>query len=212
MSNTLVLGAEERVETRSFTHPEHSQVDVATMRHMVRQLVDTYDEPEVCDFTVEKGAVCMSDPNGRHFRIYYIQPQRLFSQNNISVVGFFGRKRPNADIRPLLLADKRFERTFNDHPDLLSLSTLRLASGDFANLVLFADPDAIDRWNYSPVHYDTVQKISPPYYECIRLNNGVLPGGLSEPKALRLIRVKYIDYRSEPPWRALRRYEKLGSS
>ena len=207
MAYALTLEADERLDGRPFTDPEHSVSDAATMRHMAQQLVDTYDDPAVCDFTLEKGALCMSDPLGRHFRIYYIQPELLFAHKEIVTVGFFGKKRPKADIKPLIQADKAFEKTFHDHPGLLSLSTVRLPDGDFANLVLFTDPDSIDKWNYSRLHYDTVQKISPPYYECIRLNNGVLPQGLSEPGALRLLRVKYIDYSESPPWRAMRRFE-----
>jgi hypothetical protein len=123
------------------------------------------------------------------------------------VVGFFGQKRPHADIQPLIRADKRFQEQFHHHPGLLSLSTVRLPDGDFGNLVLFTDPEAKDKWNYSQVHRELVSKISPPYYQTIRLNNGVLPDGLAAPGDLRLIRVKYLDYSENPPWRAVRRFE-----
>jgi hypothetical protein len=89
---------------------------------------------------------------------------------------------------------------------LLSLSTVRLPDDNFANLVLFTDPESKEHWNYSPVHRDLVAEISPPYYESVRLNNGVLPDGLDAPEKLYLERVKYIDYTSDPPWRAVREF------
>ncbi len=206
MSDELVLAAEETLDGRPFTDPQNTQLDLKTMRHMAHQLVDTYDDPIVCDFVPGKRAVCQSDPQGRHFRIYYIQPDLLFSLKDITVVGFFGQKRPNADIRPLIQADKRFELEFDRHPGLLSLSTVRLPDGDFGNLVLFTDSEARDNWNYSPLHRDLVAVISPPYYKSIRLNNGVLPDGLAAPDDLQLIRTKYLDYSSDPPWRAVRNH------
>ena len=199
-----VLSPEERVEGRRFTDHALSLGDLDRLRAMVRQLVDTYDDPVVCDFAPGKRPVCQSDPNGRHFRIYYVQPGRLFELEDLTVVGFFGKKRPEADIRPLLDADRRFESEFHHHRGLLSLSTVRLADGDFANLVLFTDPESKDRWNNAPIHRDTVARISPPYYSWIRLSNGRLPHGVSDPDGLVLERVKYIDYRDDPPWRAVR--------
>ena len=208
MSENVMLGVDELVETRPFTHPTHSKADLDRLRAMVHQLVDTYDDPVVCDFAPGKKPICKSDPQGRHFRIYYIQPQRLFRWKPITVVGFFGHKRPDADIRPLIKADKMFEEYFPEHPGLLSLSTVRLPAGDFANLVLFTDPESKDAWNTSQPHYDTVSEISPPYYESIRLNNGILPDGVDFPDELRLTQVRYLDYSTNPPWRAVRDFER----
>jgi hypothetical protein len=204
MSYGEVLTSEQRIDGRPFSDPEHSQRDTARLRHMAHQLVDTYDDPVVCDFAPGKRAICQSDPQGRHFRIYYIQPQLLFSLKEITVVGFFGQKRPGADVKPLLRADKRFEAEFHHHPGLLSLSTVRLPDGDFGNLVLFTNPEAKDNWNYTPLHRDLVAEISPPYYKTIRLNNGQLPEGLASPDDLVLEKVKYLDFSSNPPWRAVR--------
>ena len=176
------------------------------MRRMAHQLVDTYDDPVLCDFVPGENVVCQSDPRGRHFRIYYIQPNLLFTLKDITVVVFFGQKRPAADIGPLIKADKLFEREFNNHPGLLSLSTVRLPGGDFGNLVLFADPESKDNWNYSDLHYQLVSEISPPYYKSVRLNNALLPAGLASPGDLRLLQVKYLDYSSDPPWRAVRSF------
>jgi hypothetical protein len=52
-----------------------------------------------------------------------------------------------------------------------------------------------------------VSEISPPYYKSVRLNNGVLPEGLAAPDDLYLERVKYLDYDTNPPWRAMRVFD-----
>lgn len=206
MAQTMQLTPEEVVSDRPFSDPEHSVADLQIMRRMARQLIDTYGDPLVCDFAPGKRPICKSDKQGRYFRIYYIRPAELFATHNLSVVGFFGQKRPDADIRPLLEADRRFEETFHDHPGLLSLSTVRLPDGDFGNLVLFTDEAAKDKWNFSPLHDKLAARISPPYYRTVRLNNGVLPRGLDDPGALFLVRTRYIDYTSDPHWRAVRTY------
>ena len=212
MKEPVILSATESVPGRSFSDPQHSREDLATMRSMAQQLLDTYDDPVVCDFTPGSRPICQSDKQGRFFRIYYIQPGLLFELQNLTVVGFFGQKRSNANIKPLLAADKKFEETFHAHPGLLSLSTVRLPDGDFGNLVLFTSSEAKDNWNYSPLHYDLVAKVSPPYYRSIRLNNGVLPEGLDTPQDLYLERTRYIDYTSDPPWRALRELDNSQSA
>lgn len=204
MADSLILGPDEMVDGRPFTDPELSQYDLETMRYMAQQLLDAYDDPVVCNFLPNQKPVCQSDPQGRHFRIYYVQPHLLFGLKNLSVVGFFGHKRPGADVQPLIKADKKFEKVFHEHPGLLSLSTVRLANGDFANLVVFTNGAARDKWGQSKLHIELVTKISPPYYKSIRLNNGRMPFGLDQPDAVNLVRVKYIDYSSSPPWRATR--------
>jgi len=206
MNEPARLSPTELAPARPFSDPRHSIEDLATMRGMAQQLIDTYNDPVVCDFTPGGRPVCQSDKQGRFFRIYYIQPGLLFELFNITVVGFFGQKRAHADIKPLLSADKKFEEMFHAHPGLLSLSTVRLPDGDFGNLVLFTSSEAKDNWNYSPLHYDLVSKISPPYYRSIRLNNGILPRGLTAPHELYLERTRYLDYESDPPWRALREF------
>ena len=204
MNEPTALSVTETVPGRPFSDPQYGIEDLAVMRRMAQQLVDIYDDPVVCDFSPGGRPICQSDSLGRHFRIYYIQPGLLFKLHDLTVVGFFGQKRKNADIRPLLEADKKFEESFLAHPGLLSLSTVRLPDGDFGNLVLFTDTEAKDNWNYSPLHYDLVTKVSPPYYRTVRLNNGVLPKGLDAPQELFLQRTRYLDYETNPPWRALR--------
>jgi hypothetical protein len=202
--NVELLNAEQEIENRSFTNLHHTRSDLRFMRIMAHQLVDVYDDPDSCDFTGGNNIV-QSDPGCRYFRIHYIQPGNLFNLTDLTVVGFFGQKRPGADIRPLIQADKRFEGEFDKHSGLLSLSTIRFTNGDFGNLVLFTDEIAKQEWGHSDVHRELVAEISPSYYKSVRLNNGILPDGLDAPDGLEITVVKYLDYRTNPPWRGIRK-------
>jgi len=204
MLYNIVLEGDERLDTRPFTNPNHSLEELFTMRRMAQQLVDTYADPAMCDTLTGGNIICKSDPEASQFRIYYIQSNLLFSLKAITVVGFFGQKRSGADIRPLLEADKKFVREFNNHPGLLSLSINRLPNGDYGNLVLFTDHEAMKNWNFSKLHQELVKEISPAYYKSVRLYNGILPDGLEVPDDMSLIRIKYLDYVTNPPWRAVR--------
>jgi hypothetical protein len=57
-----------------------------------------------------------------------------------------------------------------------------------------------------PLHRDLVAKISPPYYEYVRLNHTILPDGLDEPDSMRLVRTRYLEFNPEQPWFAVRDY------
>lgn len=205
------VGPYEKVEGRPFTDLTHSTEDLTRLITMTHQLVKNYQDPETSAFSKRRAPVSRTDEHGRELRIFYIRPEKLFSTKNLTVVGFFGHRRPGADIRPLAKADKEFEKIYYDVEGLLSLSTARLPSGDFANLVLFTDEASKDEWNYTPAHYETVAKISPPYYSCVRLNNGVLPDGVASPELMYLTRVRYLDYTVDPHWRAIRKIETLPS-
>jgi hypothetical protein len=50
MSDDNLVRVDERLAGRPFTDPEHSQEDLVMMRRMAQQLVDTYDDPVLCDF------------------------------------------------------------------------------------------------------------------------------------------------------------------
>jgi hypothetical protein len=53
-----MLQGNEQLETHPFTDPKHSLSDLERMRTMAYQLVDTYEDPVVCDFVPGKRAVC----------------------------------------------------------------------------------------------------------------------------------------------------------
>lgn len=212
MIKNIQIGPFEKIENKPFTDLNHSTKDLARLKMMTQQLVDFYERSEYRVSSKSKVPVFRSGSKDSEFKIYYIQPEQLFNLKNLMVVGFFGHRRKNAAIAPLIQADKQFEKVFNNFDGLLSLSTARLPSGDFANLVLFKDDEAKDQWHFNLLHYDTVTKISPPYYESIRLNNGILPKGVRAPGLLRLTKVRYLDYTVSPHWRAVRKIERLPTS
>lgn len=209
MKDHVHVGPYEKVKGRPFTDLKHSVKDLARLVKMTHQLVETFQDPESCDFSKTGRAVSQTDMWGNEIKIYYIRPGVLFHRKNLTVVGFFGHRRAGADTEPIIRADNEFKKIYYDFEGLLSLSTASLPSGDFANLVLFTDDETKDQWNFNPTHYETVNEISPPYYSSVRLNNGILPDGVQSPERMRLTRVRYLDYTATPHWRAIRKIETL---
>ena len=77
MANDILIGPYEKISGRPFTNLDHSVMDRARLVRMTEQLVDTYHDPEVCDFSKCKKAVFQIDSEGNEFKIYYIRPKEL---------------------------------------------------------------------------------------------------------------------------------------
>jgi hypothetical protein len=122
----IQLGPYEKIADKPFTDLNHSLGDLARLIKMTHQLVDSYDDPERCDYAKRRAPVIKTDSHGNEFKIFYIRPKKLFNHKNICVVGFFGLRRPDADIAPLLRADKELTKMYYQIKGLLSLSTTEL--------------------------------------------------------------------------------------
>ena len=122
----------------------------------------------------------------------------------LSIVGFFGQKRFDGDVALVNERDRLLAQEMENHPGLISYSSLELTNGDYANCVLFVDEAAKNHWGTSPVHAQVVRELSPCYYYSVRLYNGLLTGDLCQRPELQLTCAKYYDYSCQPAWRALR--------
>ena len=120
------------------------------------------------------------------------------------VVGFFGHRRPDLDTTILNAVDDDLIHEFPLHTGLLSYSSFELDDGNYVNVVLLQGPAAKDHWRTSPRHAYAVRELAPDFYACIRLQNAILPKGLSSPEEMQLVATKYYDYQQEQPWLALR--------
>jgi hypothetical protein len=145
----------------------------------------------------------LDEAGDRSHRVALSRPDLLLSPDELTVVGFCGQKRPDVDRTPLERLDRELIAEFPEFPDLLSYSTLQTESGDACNLVLFSRPEGIMHWATSKKHSQAV-RISPTYYESIRLHEALLPGGVTSDNNMVLLRTKYYDYRQPQVWRAVR--------
>jgi hypothetical protein len=147
----------------------------------------------------------LEETGGRFHRICLSQPERLLLTDELTVVGFCGKKRPGVDRGPIDAIDDKLIDEIPGQKHLLSYSTLQLESYNTVNLVLFDHPQGADDWSTSQQHAQAV-RMSPNYYTVIRLHNAILPGGLLANNRLVLLRTKYYDFQTDPAWQAIREF------
>ena len=204
MTGCIVLGPTEIVRDRPFTDPERNLEDLAALRGMLDRLREVLSQPEGLPDGPRPAILVLPERNGRSHRIAISRREELLAAGEFTIVGFFGEKRPAADLSVLEGVDLELIYHFPFHTGVLSYSTLELANGDCGNLVMLSRPDAIDDWRTNVKHGYAAEYLAPKYYARIRLHNYVLPGGLMAGLDPILLRTKYYDYAGGRVWLAMR--------
>jgi len=197
-----LLGADEMVAERPFTHTDYIQKDREVLVHMGEQVCLTLEKH--LDMLQKGQPVYIDEPDRRWHRFIIPRPKTLSTAKKLYLVGFFGQKGQEKPSDYLTALDDRLIKQIPSFPDILSYSTIALSNGDFCNLVLLLDEEAKTKWMEGETHHKAVA-LSPGYYRSIRINNGVLPYGVLQCEKLQITKVKYYDYREDPLWKALRR-------
>lgn len=204
MVQPVVLRPEELVPDRPFTNPATMMNDVTTLRFMVDQLCLYLEDPQ--RFADLPRPIVVHQP-GRHdwlYRLIIARPEHLRQPGECTFVGFLGDRRPEVDVSMADEFDQMLVAEIPSFPRLLSYCSLALVSGNFSNLVIFADPEAKGHWSRSMAHAQAAQTLAPEYYRSVKLYNGRLPAGIQDSQALQLTRVKYYEYGAAVPWHAVR--------
>lgn len=197
------LGHEELVAERPFTHPEQSAGDLRQLRAMART-VRSWADRLVPGVQAQPLILYLREPAGNRHRILLADLPGLWACEEATVVGFFGTKRSDIDAAMLNAVDAALNYELLHHPLLLSYSSVELADGNWANLVMMRHPEGIDSWAASSRHAYAARELAPRYYEGIRLHNATLPQGLAAIEELRLLRTKYYDFADNSFWHAVR--------
>ena len=205
MANQFVrLDPAETVAGRTFTNLAGSAADKTTLQYMIDRLSWLMQQPTAIPTQPRPLVLFLEETDHHLHRIALSKPEALLKPADLTVVGFCGQKRQEGADRGLIEAlDRKLIAEFPQYDDLLSYCTLQMEDANACNLVLFSQPQGIGHWATSKTHAQAV-KLSPRYYECVRLHHGVLPGGLMSANKLFLLRTKYYDYRHQPAWRAIR--------
>ncbi len=204
MDEMFVLDPAESVPERPFADPENSERDAGILRGILGRLRQVIRDKSAWADARTPVVLFPSEPDGRSHRVALARPNLLENSSDLTLVGFFGQKRPGAALSILEGMDQELLRNLLLHPGVLSYSTLQLEGGDFGNMVVMAYPEAIDSWRTNPKHGYAVSILSPRYYASIRLHNFSLPGGLHSGLDPVLLRTKYFDYRNGQTWQAIR--------
>lgn len=202
MDECVRLGTGEIVGDRPFTHLDRNAEDLVALRAMAVTLrrhlagaLPASPRPLVRD---------APEPDGRQHRTIICSEALLRGQADLPFVGFFALRRPGLDFSPLTRADDELILEFPAHPGILSYSSLELSDGNWGNLIVVHPPEARDRWRESAKHAYAAQELAPRYYSVVRLQHGLVPGGLLSGRGLVLTRTKYYDFQGAVPWRAER--------
>jgi len=201
------LAATELVDDRPFTDPVQNAGDwelVRAILSIVRTvLAQTHEWPAGPEPLVLR----LPGAEGRQVRLVFCHQAPLAAHEDLYLVGFFGQVWTHKDRTLINAVDEDLIHEFTLHPGVLGYCSFELPDGNYANLVLLRPEAARDHWRTSAKHAYAVVELAPEYYACVRLHNGVLPGGLWSSEEPRLVRTKYYDFSGPQPWRAIREAE-----
>jgi hypothetical protein len=201
MNEWNAIPVSELLTDRPFTDPAHTAQDHAAMTFALDQLRILAHQPQ---WSPEPQWVEVAE---RKHRLIVIDQPALLTLPVLTLVGFFGQRRRDADTTPIHQVDGELVVELTEHPGLLSYCTLLLENGDYGNIVLFASEHAKLHWATSERHGYAVRTLSPKVYESVRLHNGYVPGGLLSGQPPVVERTKYLDYRGMLPWRGVREWQ-----
>jgi len=202
-ASPLLLGPDDVVEGRMFAHPDHVTSDRSTLCLLIR---DVHGRLKSADGPVE---TWIPSPEQWYRHVIIPRPNDISSHDRLTVIGFFGRRRDIVSLevaRGIQDMSAELDRRIPEVEGVLAYSTHLLVDElNYANLVLLANPDTIGAWRDVPPHPVAAGELSKQYYAFVRIYHGsVEVSELAREGAIRLERVKYWDYRSDPTWTAHR--------
>ena len=207
MKTIMNLKPTDEAPGHPFSDPVHIASDLNSLRYMIDQLCLFLENPHLYSHSPRPIVVHRPTPQNWLYRLVVVDPGLLMWQPTLTFVGFLGQRRSDANIALADEFDQALVDEMPEHPGLLSYSTMGLISGNYSNLVIFSNPEAKVHWSQSNAHGQAAGRLAPNYYLSIRLYNGTLSRGLVDSHALRLERIKYFDYESDPVWQAVREFE-----
>lgn len=203
MTPLVELGPAESVDDRPFSDVAHNDHDLSAMRRILASLSLVVWQPLQWPDPPQPLVVRGNDGE-RVVRVVVSNHPALLEDKPLFVVGFFGHRRPGLDPTILNAVDDDLIHEFAQHPGVLSYSSFELDDGNYVNVVLLDGAEAADHWRTSSRHAYAAHELAPEFYACIRLQNGLVPRGLSSLEDLRLVTTKYYDYQQEVAWLARR--------
>lgn len=199
----VMLGPDDIADGRMFAHPDHVTPDRSTLCLLIR---DVQRRTAGADGPIEEWI-----PSRDHWYRHVIvpRPAEIAMHETLTVIGFFGRRR---ELVPLDVAQAindmsdKLDALIPEVPGVLAYSTHLLADElNYANLVLMDSPETITTWRDTAPHPVAAGDLSARYYAFVRIYQGsVATADLGTEGAVRLRRVRYWDYRSDPTWTAQR--------
>jgi hypothetical protein len=199
-----MLAPDEAVSDRPFTSIALYERDHQLLAYMLEDLRGLMGEVYEGAVTIRPYEPITWTVHGLRRRTVVCDPMRLGERRTACVVGFFGERRFGPDATALEEADAAVVLEFRDYPGILGYSSVEMADGNWANLVLHTAPEDREAWRSGQTHARAVAELVPIHFHSVRIHNGVLVDGLTGGKRITLERTKYWDYRTPDVWHAVR--------
>lgn len=191
------LQADQLVAGRSFSDPALTDADCATLGALRATLRRAAEGP--------RGDVLRFADEVADHHIVIPDWAALESVRPAALVGFFGQARSDVDHAAIGAFELDIVGRAATFPGLLAYHNARLASGHWANLVVFRSTAATAGVTGDAIHASAVA-LTPRHYRSLRLHRGVLADGcLGEAEGV-VRETLYLDFGETPAWRALRAY------
>jgi hypothetical protein len=206
MNEWKSLTAVELLADKPFTDPAHTQQDQQVIEFALDQVRGLLTNAALAPSLAGGQQLFWVQVDGRLHRLILTDLPGLRLAQPLTLVGFFGQRRPQGDHELIDQEDTALVAELMAHNGLLCYCSILLDNGDYGNLVLFRDEEAKLHWSTSERHAYAANNLSPRYYESVRLHNGYLPAGLFADQPPQIERTKYLDYRGMLPWRGVREF------
>lgn len=204
MPKTVALGPMEEAPGRPFTSVDLIERDLGILLKLLADVRGVLREVDAGVRELEPYQRLAWKVDDLTHRLIVCDEDRLRYRERTCVVGFFGERRVDQDPSPLEEANSAIVSEFAHYPGILSYSSVELARGHWANLVLHDDPVDREYWRQSALHAEAVRLLSPLHYRNVRIHNAELTDGLTDSPRLVLERTKYYDFDGAVEWRAQR--------
>lgn len=201
----MLLGPDEVLEERPFTHPSHTEREAELMQAALEELrsrASAWGDGERRGVSVRE-----HDELGRRHLIVVPDTHNLLGSDGLTAIGFFGNPRPGVDHGMLFQLEDELVAGMDAYADagLLAYYDVELPKSHYGNLVLFSTPDVPPEWVSDAVHRRAIE-VSPRHYHDVRLHKGFLPGRLLDGGEITIERTKYFDFEAAAGWHAVRTF------
>jgi hypothetical protein len=195
VASGVSLSPGEAVLGREFTDPARSLDDLAALVRIRASLVTR----------VGSGLAGGAWMGGGESHWLVVPELRALVQTRPAFgVGFFGQARESIDHGPILDLERDLLARAPLFPGLLAYYNVRLQTGQWGNLVVFAREDDPVRVRSDPMHLEALARTSD-HYRSVRLHRLRFPDGALGVAPPALESTLLIDFSETPPWRAVRR-------
>lgn len=172
------------------------KIDLLVLRHMAQQLRLTLLTLEQSSQTNSPSVYEFIERRCSRHRIVFYKPASLFSEEELSFVGFVSGRHIVQDSAigdELQYADQDMLAQLIHIPGLLGYSSLEVQPGRWYNLVVMHNLETKDDLKQINRHQHAAYQLAPRAYSWIRIHSGIFPGGLLR-NTPRLLKTKHYAF------------------